>query len=146
MITSLSLLFNNDSKANVCNWLMRVNHRSFSTDTVSQPSLSFYVHVQCDSRLQWIILRYVLHTFSSLISILAVWLIICKANNKAWPGSTALVHCSNMSSNWSEPVHNNCMANTYVGIDQLNKVENMYMCSNYIPCSGIKIFTNFAIL
>ena len=38
LITSESLLFNNDSKASVCSWLIRVNHRSFSTDTVSQPS------------------------------------------------------------------------------------------------------------
>lgn len=38
LMTSVSLLFNSESKDSVYNWLIRVNHCSFSTDTVSQPS------------------------------------------------------------------------------------------------------------
>ena len=47
LTTSLSLLFNNDSKASVCSWFTRVNHCSFSTDTISHPSphMAFYIYV-----------------------------------------------------------------------------------------------------
>lgn len=55
-MTSVLLLFNKDSKASVYNWLIRVNHRSFSTDTVSQPSpqVSSYIPMSCTYVIQLI--------------------------------------------------------------------------------------------